>query len=209
MDPRTASLQRALRTWRVALTAVPVCAALVPISIVGACQWRAVREAEAVAALKRDLIDRGLTVPDVERLAHGPQDRWRDGDSYYRTQHLALEDQLKRELAQRNVSAEQIAGVLRAATALQPASGRYTYESHAEARQQADLIRQLLQQGRTPAEVERVLRAGSGVAADARRAEAEAAVRVLRNSGMSAEEVSRALRPAEAPPAAAAMPPVP
>jgi hypothetical protein len=62
----------ALKDWRAVLVAVPLCVALIPISIVGFCQWRAVREAEAQGALKRDLIDRGLTVPETERLVHGP-----------------------------------------------------------------------------------------------------------------------------------------
>ncbi|HEX5269503.1 MAG TPA: hypothetical protein VFW33_03400 [Gemmataceae bacterium] len=117
MDPRlTVTRLRVLRQCRAALTAIPVCAALVPITIVGLCQWRAVREAESLGALKRDLLDRGLPVPDVERLAHGPPERSRE---------------------------------------------------------------------------------------EARRAEVEAALRVLRQSGMSPDEVSRALRPA------APMPPAP
>src|SRR5437870_753070 len=64
--------QVALRDWRAVLVAVPLCVALIPTSIVGFCQWRAVREAEAQGSLKRDLIDRGLTVPETERLIHGP-----------------------------------------------------------------------------------------------------------------------------------------
>jgi hypothetical protein len=72
MDPQAVSWPNVIRDWRAVLVAVPVCVALVPISIVGFCQWRAVREAEAQGALKRDLIDRGLTVPEAERLVHGP-----------------------------------------------------------------------------------------------------------------------------------------
>jgi hypothetical protein len=201
MDPRPSlSWHRVLRHYRSALAAIPVCAALIPVSIVAVCQWRAVREAEAHGALVRDLIDRGVTVPDADRLAQGPADRSRDPDSsaYYRSQHVALEEQLKRDLAVRGLSADAIAGILRATSALQPVSGRYTYESHCRARQEADLIRQLLQQGRTARDIEGVLRSGSGAAAEAKRADVEDAVRTLRRSGMSPEEVSRALRPGEA-----------
>ncbi len=71
-QPSSESVPSFLRDWRSLLVTVPVCVALIPISIVGFCQWRAVREAELRAALQRDLIDRGLAPADVERLTDPP-----------------------------------------------------------------------------------------------------------------------------------------
>jgi hypothetical protein len=73
MDPQlSVSWPNVARDVRSLLFVVPVCVALIPISIVTVCQWRAVREAEIQATLKRDLIEHGLSPADVERLTLPP-----------------------------------------------------------------------------------------------------------------------------------------
>jgi hypothetical protein len=144
--------QCAIKDWLPILGVVPVCAALVPICIVGLCQWRAVREVEAQAALKRDLIDRGLSPAEVERLAWPP-----DPSGQYRTQHAALAAGLRQEMTSRGMKAEDVAAVLRAWS--EPAAGRYNEDTLDRARRDADFVRLLLQQGRTGKDIERLLRA--------------------------------------------------
>jgi hypothetical protein len=192
------------------LAVIPACIALIPITIVGFCQWRAVREAEAAANLRRDLIDRGLTVAEVERLTN-PAYHYREPESspYYRAQHDVVEEGLKRDLAARGLSAEEIESIFRAWSSAVPVSGRYTRESADRARKDAELIKALVQNGRSAQEVERILRAAPRGTAETRRAEVESALRVLRHHGVTPEEVQRALRPQDAADPRAELPPRP
>jgi hypothetical protein len=199
MDPHPSSgcSPESLRNSRLTLlTIIPVCIAAIPIGIVGLCQWAAVREAETAASLKRDLIDRGLTVVEAERLIHGAPERYGGADSspYYKSQHAAIEEGLKRDLAARNLSAEEIECILRAWSGAVPPSGRYSHESAEKARKEAEFIKGLVQSGRPAREIERIVRAMTPTSAEARRAEVEAALRVLRGSGMTPDEVVRALK---------------
>jgi hypothetical protein len=163
--------QSVIRDWGAVFALVPVCAALVPISIVGACQWRAVREAEA-AALKRDLIDRGLSPAEVERLAAPP-----DLSGQYRTQHADLAARLRQDLTSRGLKAEEVEAILRAWS--EPAAGRYNRDTVERARLDADFVRLLLQQGRSAKEIERLLRAARPPVTAATDREAGAAEAVM------------------------------
>jgi hypothetical protein len=190
------------------LALVAACATAIPVGVVGLCQWRAVREAEVAAGLKRDLIDRGLSVFEAERLAGGGHAMPREAEQsgYYRTQHAAIEAALKKDLAARGLGAQEIETILGAWSGGVPASGRYSYETAEKARKEADFIRELVQSGRPAREVERIVRAATPATTEAQRAEVEAALKVLRHSGLTPEEILRALgQPAEAP-AVALMP---
>jgi hypothetical protein len=210
MYPQTpaGTLQEGVKAARFQLLALAAaCVTAIPIGVVGLCQWRAVRQAEVTAGLKRDLIDRGLSVAEAERLAGGIAVRDPEASAYYRAQHAAIEAALKKDLAVRGLGAEDIVTILGAWSGGVPASGRYSYETTERARKEADFIRELVQSGRPAREVERILRAATPATAEAQRAEVETALKVLRHSGLTPEEVQRALgQPADAPAAVALMP---
>src|SRR5205085_4807998 len=110
------------------------------------------REAEVQSALKRDLVERGLSSSEVERLAASP-----DQSAAYRTQHAALAAGLRQELTARGLAADDVEAILRAWS--EPAAGRHSQDTLDRARRDADFVRLLLQQGRSGKEIVRLLRA--------------------------------------------------
>ncbi len=155
------------------------CAALIPICIVSVIQWRMVRQSEIDADLKRELLERGLSVSEVERIVQAGQPAWNNWDkSMWTVEHAKIESNLKRELAQMGLSADEIDRVVKSSSGnTDSARGKSGWETVDRANKDAaakkDMGRQI-QANRT--------------------SDYEAAVRELMHRGYSMEEVQRLLR---------------
>src|SRR5947209_4163292 len=90
-------------------------AALIPITIVGVIQWRMMRQTEVQAELTRDLLEKGLSVAEVERILQADLPHWeRHNDSVWGVEHAKIEANLKRELAHMGLSGDEIERVVKA-----------------------------------------------------------------------------------------------
>jgi surface antigen len=76
-----------------------------------AVQWRKVRQAEVEASLKQDMIQRGLSADDIQKVLGASARRCRPGD----TRHKAiLEASLIEQMVKAGMSADDIQKVLEA-----------------------------------------------------------------------------------------------
>ncbi len=153
-------------------------AALIPITIVGIVQWRMVRQAETQAELTRDLLEKGLTVPEIERILQADMPHWeRHNESPWAIEHAKIEANLKKELAHMGLTGDEIERVVKASgNALEAGRGKLSPTTLEKARKEASLKKE----------------AGQQIQA-ARQADHEAAIRELIRRGWSQEEVERLL----------------
>ena len=154
-------------------------AAIVPIAIVSIIQWRMVRQAEVQADLTRELLDKGLTVAEVERLLQATDSPyWERRDmNMWAVEYAKIENNLKRELAQMGLSADEIERVVRTSSnGLDAGRGKISSRTvdnlRKEAAQKKDAAKQIQ---------------------NARQADHEAAIRELMRHGYSGEDIERLL----------------
>jgi hypothetical protein len=103
---------------------VSVVGGLLAVSIcVGLISWCAVRRAQIAADLKRDLVQRGLSVEQIERLVQGPPE---DEKPYYEKQ---LEGSLASLLAQAEVPGHVMTEVLRVYQATDGGTKKAVYDA--------------------------------------------------------------------------------
>lgn len=154
-------------------------AAIIPIAIVGVIQWRMVRQSEVQADLTRELLEKGLTVAEVERLlqaADAPYWERRDM-TMWSVEYAKIESNLKRELAQMGLTADEIERVVRSSgNGFETGRGKLTASSIDKLRKDASLKKDAARQMQT-----------------ARQADHEATIRELIRRGWSSEEIERLL----------------
>ena len=198
--PRSSAGAMFFRWLRMAV----ICGAAIPIGVVGFTQWRSVEEKKIEAALKSDMLSRGMSVDEIERVLRAPASRRRSSTAsgVYASKHADLEAETIRELIDTGMSASDIDRLLRAARISPDAVDCCDWTTFRQATRRAKLLRELAQRGRSADEIERLLqmtdrsRRGSTDRKTTRpdnqptgEAAVEAALRVLLRSGMSREEI--------------------
>jgi hypothetical protein len=96
---------------------------LTAVAVVGTIVWSIVRHAEIKANLKRDLVQRGFTVEQIERLVYGPS------EASQPVNEKELEAQLASLLVQHEVEGPVMDRVLRLYQATDPGTKRAVYDS--------------------------------------------------------------------------------
>jgi hypothetical protein len=154
-------------------------AAIIPIAIVSIIQWRTVRQAEVQAELTRDLLDKGLTVAEVERLLQAADmPYWERRDlTRWSVEYAKIESNLKRELAQMGLGADEIDRVVKSSgNAFDSGRGKLSASAVDKFRKEANAKKDAAKQMQ-----------------NARQADHEAAIRELIRRGWSSEEIDRLL----------------
>ncbi len=97
------------------------CLAVVLIVALGV--WCAIRHAETAANLKRDMLQRGLSVDEIERVLRAP------AEDHTSVSEKGLEAALASLLVQNEIPAPTLERVLRAFQATDPATKKAVYDS--------------------------------------------------------------------------------
>jgi hypothetical protein len=183
-----------------------VCAMLIPVGIVGFVQWQHVRTAELEAELKQDMLERGMTAQDIERVLRSSQNPSRDRSTvaesnYYTARHAEIEAGLIKELAMLNMPADDVERIYKAfnaATSVSPKS----HASSERAARDAAFVKRLAQSGRSAEDIERLIqvtRRKSEMAESqpslekSQRERIEDALKILLRSGLTKEEITEIL----------------
>jgi hypothetical protein len=94
-----------------------VCGALVGIVAIIANQWRNVRSAEVEAALKQDMLTRGLSVDEIERVVRATNKSSKSKPEWARSKKDPISDNeyyLVEKLVDEGKSAEEIERIIKA-----------------------------------------------------------------------------------------------
>lgn len=153
-------------------------AALIPITIVGVIQWRMVKQTEIQADLTRDLLEKGLSVAEIERILQADMPHWeRHNESPWAIEHAKIEANLKKELAHTGLSGDEIERIVKASgSALDFARGKLSAATVEKARKEAGVKKDAAQQLQAT-----------------RQADHEAAIRELVRRGWAQDEIERVL----------------
>jgi DNA-binding transcriptional MerR regulator len=185
-----------------------VMGALIPICIVAAVQWQTVKHAKYETELKREMLERGMTAEDIQKvlLASANPSRHRSVPSesnYYTARHAEIEAGLIKELASLNMSADDIERVYRAFNATTSPQAK-THSTSERAMKDAAFVKRLAQSGRSAAEIERLIKVNAkgatveakieAAAEKSQQAKIEDALKTLLKSGLTADDLTRILK---------------
>lgn len=188
--------------------------AMIPISIVGFHYWAATEQAEQEARLKRDMLERGMSAQEIEKVLLASQNPSRNRSNaaesnYYTARHAEIEASLIKELAALNMSADDIERVHTAFAATNGTQAK-SHSTSERATKDAAFIKRLAQSGRSAAEIERLLKVAGKTGASTEKAAAAAeksqqakvedALKTLLRSGLTAEDVTKVLKSGDAAP---------